>query len=131
MALYFAHAMPIYGKHEESVQLGHIKSKFINESIINPASYSNHPEKRKDMMAFCYKLLDGCNILVFTKWRKVITSGVGLEVNYALTKGIEVFELVNAKFIRITKPVIHQTQYETLSAYYGEKFAKIILGDEK
>src|SRR5262245_4586900 len=102
--LYFAHAMPIYGEPEEAMQLGQIKNKFTGHKVVNPALYSNQPEKRKDTMAFCYKLIDGCDKLVFTQWRNVITSGVGLEVNYALNKGKQVFKLSNNKFIRVTKP---------------------------
>jgi len=122
MSLYFAHAMPIYRTHEEKEQLSRIGRRFLDEDIINPAAYSNHPEKRRDTMAFCYKLIDGCEILVFSRWRGMITSGVGQEVNYALEHGKKVFELVSGRFMQITKPVTHLSFEETVRLYYGDRF---------
>ena len=114
--------MPIYGMPEETYQRKHIELRFSGEEIVDPAKFDNHPEKRKDTMAFCFKLVDRCDKLVFTKWRGVITSGVGKEVNYALEKGIQVFELINETFSRVTEPVEHQSHKETRRAYFGDRF---------
>ncbi len=122
MSLYYAHAMPIYQTSEEKNQLIKISRRFADETIVNPAKYSNHPEKRRDTMAFCYKLIDGCEFLVFSRWRGMITSGVGQEVNYALKCGKKVFELVKGKFVQINKPVSHLSFEETLRLYYGDPF---------
>lgn len=123
MALYYAHAMPIYGKLEEQEQIACIGRGF-NEEIVNPAAYNGHPEKRRDTLAFCFKLIDGCQILVFTRWRGLITSGVGAEVNYALNRGKDVFELIDGKFLPVTEPVKHLSLEETLELYYGKSFRR-------
>lgn len=123
MSTYFAHAMPTYGLREEKQQLERILAFFAGDQIVNPADYSNDPEKKKDTMGFCFGLIDRCQNLVFTKWRGVITSGVGQEVNYALKKDMQVFELVNASFSRVTAPVDHQTREETRRAYFDEWFS--------
>jgi hypothetical protein len=46
-----------------------------------------------------------------------VTAGVGLEVNYALSKGIPVYELRNAKLERTTRTVRYLSREETLRHY--------------
>jgi hypothetical protein len=109
--------MPIYGHPIEKQELKLITTRFKGRHIINPASYSNHPEKKKNVMEFCYRLIDGCDDLVFTRWQGIITSGVGQEVNYALNKGMKVLELMNEQFSPIRKHVAHLSYQDTRRMY--------------
>lgn len=72
-SLYYAHAMPTYNEPIEKDELALIAKKFRGKTIINPASYGTQIEKEIDKMGFCYRLIDGCNTLVFSKWQGMIT----------------------------------------------------------
>lgn len=98
--------MCVYGTDDEKRELEHIRTHFQEAEIIDPGTYDDHPEKAKDSMAFCYKLLDGCQVMIFTRCLGKVTAGVGQEIIYALQKGITVYELdCNGKLIRIKKRV--------------------------
>jgi hypothetical protein len=118
LKLYFAHAMCVYGTDDEKRELAFIRTHYQEAEIIDPGSYEDHPEKTKDSMAFCYKLLDGCQIMIFTRCLDKVTVGVGQEIIYALQKGIKVFELDReGKLIKITEPVAFIDRLETRSLY--------------
>jgi hypothetical protein len=114
--------MPIYGTHTEENELSRIRRKFIGIDIVNPASFNSNPEKKRDKMQFCYRLIDGCQFVVFSKRLGVITGGVGLEVNYALAKKKKVYELGPKQFRVIKKPVQHLNYEETLKFYRKHGF---------
>lgn len=116
--LYYAHAKPIYKTNLEQTELEQIRSKFKDHTIVNPAEYQDNPEKRKDVMKFCFRLIDPCSTMVFSKWSGEITSGVGAEVNYALEKGKIVYELMEGKFLPVKDRVSHLSVEETIRRYY-------------
>jgi len=117
--LYYAHAMPIYGTLAEKHELTHIRCNFPRVRIVNPAKYQNHPEKRRDKMGFCLRLVEASDALVFSRYRGKVTAGVGKEVNHALRVGLPVFELKGKRLQRQRKRVRHLSLDETLRMYYG------------
>ena len=115
MNLYYAHAIVVYGTIDERNELAQIKRKFKNARIVNPASYQGEPDS--NTMEFYYHLIDGCDKLVFTRLLGKITSGVGLEINYALGSGKSVHELDGKKFMSVTKSVEFITRGQTVALY--------------
>ena len=86
--VYYAHAMHIYRTAAEERELGKINSRFPRTRIVNPAKYENHPEKRRDKIGFCLRLVARCDTVVFSRFRGKVTAGVGKEVNHALRIGL-------------------------------------------
>lgn len=117
MKIYYAHAMCIYGTNDEQEELGHIRNNFPDHSIVDPGSYSDNPEKRRDSMNYCKRLVSGCDILVFTRLLGKITAGVGIEINHALAESKAVFELKNGKVKQVEKPVKFISREDTISLY--------------
>ena len=77
MILYYAHAMPIYGTLAEKRELRQIRSKLPRARIVNPAKYQDHPEKRRDKMGFCLRLVESSDAVIFSRYKGKITAGVG------------------------------------------------------
>ncbi len=115
--IYYAHAMPIYQTPAEKRELGKINSKFPRAKIVNPAKFQNHPEKKRNKMRFCLRLVQGSDAVVFTRFRGKVTAGVGKEVNHALRIGLPVFELSRNRFMRLRKPLRYLSVDETLRLY--------------
>lgn len=116
--LYYAHAMCMYGTIAEEIELKRIRSGFRPSRVVNPAKYGNHPEKLKDTMGFCLRLVEKCDVVVFSRIKGRITAGVGKEVNHALRLGRPVFELVDGRqFKRLTRPVKYISRTATIRLY--------------
>lgn len=96
--IYFAHAQPIYGTEEESRHLSFIRNHFKDASIINPADIS---EFRIRDMQFYLDIVKECDALVYARFHGAILGGVGLEADYAMDLGREVYEIANGKLERI------------------------------
>jgi hypothetical protein len=58
-------------------------------------------------VGFCLKLIDKCDVVVFSRLLGKITAGVGKEVNHALKTGKLVFELSSKKI----KPQTRRVKY--------------------
>jgi hypothetical protein len=119
MILYYAHAMPIYRTSAEKRELRQIRFKFPQARIVNPAKYQNHPEKRRDKMGFCLRLVERSDAVVFSRYRGKITAGVGKEANHAIRIGLPVFELKGERLERRRSRVRHLSLEATLQMYYG------------
>ena len=117
MKIYYAHAMPIYRTAAEERELRKVGSMFPRARIVNPAKYQNHPEKQRDKIGFCLRLVEGCDAVVFSRFRGKVTAGVGKEVNYALGIGLPVFQLTGSRSKRLRSPVRYLSVYETLRLY--------------
>jgi hypothetical protein len=91
--VYYAHARCTYGEPDEGHDLQRIRTELPRISIVNPAKYEGDPLKQADTMGFCFNLIEGCDMVVFTRLMGKITSGVGKEINHALGLGKPVFEL--------------------------------------
>jgi anaerobic glycerol-3-phosphate dehydrogenase len=76
-ALYYAHAMCTYGTIAEEFELKQIRTGFRRVRIVNPASFDGHPEKRKDTVGFCLRLVEKCDAVVFSRLMGKVTAGVG------------------------------------------------------
>lgn len=117
MKIYYAHAMCKYGTDDEQEELEHIRKNFPDHSIVDPGSYSNNPEKHLDSMNYCKRLVSGCDMLVFTRLLGKITSGVGIEINHALSENKMVFELKKGKIKPVKKSVKYISREKTISLY--------------
>jgi len=103
--IYYAHAMCMYGWAAERRELGIIRRKFRGQRIVNPAAYQNHPDKRRDQMGFCLRLVAASHSVVFSRILGKVTAGVGKEVNHALRLGKPVYEVAASKVVRRTRRV--------------------------
>jgi hypothetical protein len=116
-AVYYAHAMCIYGELDERRELIHIRRQLPRTKIVNPASYSGHPLKLADTMGFCLKLVEKSDIVVFSRLLGKITAGVGKEVNHALKIGKPVFELTQGKLVARVRKVTYVSRSATINLY--------------
>lgn len=116
-ALYYAHAMCTYGTISEEFELKRIRSRFRRVRIVNPSKYDGHPEKLKDTVGFCLRLVERCDAVVFSRLMGKITAGVGKEVNYALRLGRPVFELVEGQLKRRKNRVKYVSRAATVRLY--------------
>ena len=103
--LYYAHAMCMYGWAAERRELLFIRRKFRGRRIVNPAAYRDHPEKRRDQIGFCLRLVARSHCVVFSRILGKVTAGVGKEVNHALRLGKPVYEVAAARVVRRQRPV--------------------------
>jgi len=65
--------MCTYGKLDELAALKHIGTRYRRARIVNPAEYDDHPDKRKDTVGFCLRLIEGCDVIVFSRLLDKIT----------------------------------------------------------
>ena len=115
MKAYYAHAMPLYGTKIEKTEKNQIIENLPDVEIIDPGTFQSNPQKKREGMNYCFKLIKKCNILIFSKFKGKVTSGVGKEVEYALKEKLDVFELNGSKLHRITRPVKYLSIMETRS----------------
>jgi hypothetical protein len=66
--IYYAHPMKLYGTLWEQKELAQIRKRFPRCRIVNPASYEGHPDKLKDTVGFCLKLVENCQVVVFRRF---------------------------------------------------------------
>lgn len=122
--VYYAHAMCMYGYPVERAELDAIRRGLPGHHIINPADYDDHPDKRREVLNFCLRLIENeADGVVFSKLLGKITSGVGEEINHALRLGLDVFELRRDEtarewvFRRRQKPVKYISREDTKLLY--------------
>jgi hypothetical protein len=116
--IYYAHAYCTYGSRCEAAEIKVIRSGLKRHKLVNPSHYNNHPEKRRDSMGFCLRLVEECDILAFSRILKQITCGVGKEVNHALKKGLVVYEITRDGLVRRRRKVKY-IPYEATIGLYG------------
>jgi hypothetical protein len=109
--------MCLYRTEAESAEVAAITRCLPYHEIVDPSTLQSHVDKSDDGMWYFFKVIDHCDALVFSRLLGEITAGVGLEVNYALTRLIPVFELDDGKTSRITRPVEFLSRDETLKQY--------------
>lgn len=117
MKVYYAHAMCTYGNLIERAERKRIRARFARCRIVDPGEYEGNPEKKAKGMEYCCELIRNCDVLVFSRLLREITSGVGLEIGYALTKGIRVYELRSHHFKVIKKPPHYLSRESTVQLY--------------
>jgi hypothetical protein len=115
--LYYAHAMCLYGEAAERLELKRIRTAFRRARIVNPSMYDGHPEKRRDTVGFCLRLIEKCDAVIFSRLMGKVTAGVGKEVNHALRIGLPVFEIVGRETKRRKKRVRYISRAATIRLY--------------
>lgn len=116
-SVYYAHAFCVYGTLCEQAEIRVIRNRFKKHRIVNPAHYSDHPEKRRDTMGFCLRLVEGCEIVVFSRILGKVTAGVGKEVNHALKIGKRVYEVTRNGLIRRYRALEYLSRARSRSLY--------------
>lgn len=117
MQVYYAHAMCIYGTDYEKEELGLIKKHLPDYQIVDPGSFQANTEKSREGMKYCFRIIDSCHALVFTRLLGKVTSGVGLEVTYAMSRSLPVYELQGGRIETITRPIHFLSREDTLKHY--------------
>lgn len=117
MRIYHSHAMKIYGTPQERLEALLIKRQFPGCMIVNPGTMQTNQEKQIRGMDYCLELVEACDSLVFSRYQKEITSGVGMEVNHALSKGKPVYELQGLNIVQIDQPVQYLSREATVTKY--------------
>jgi len=118
MRIYYAHAICTYGARIEKAERKRIKVCFPKCRIVDPGNYEGNLEKRANGMKYCFELIRDCDALVFSRLLKKITSGVGLEIRYALSKGIRVYELCGREVKSIKRPLRYLSRKNTIDLYW-------------
>jgi hypothetical protein len=132
--VFYSHSMMIYGTDDEQVEKDRINNMFSDFGIVSPKLYEGDSEQMIDMMGKLYgendrkkieemefyKLIVGsCQMLVYSKWKGEITSGVAIEVNHAIDIGIPVFELDGDEIIP-QKDHVHGLSYKETTKMYDK-----------
>jgi hypothetical protein len=105
MRIYHAHALCTYGTQTERAERRQIRATFPKCKIVDPGQFENSVEKQVKGMKYCFELIRDCDALVFSKLLKKVTTGVGLEIRYALAHHIRVYELKGKSIRQVTKPL--------------------------
>jgi len=109
--------MKIYGTNAEKRAIAIIQEEFPKAEIVNPPSFEGSPRKQIEGMAFCHRLIDDCEVLVFSRLEDFITSGVGDEVNYALGRKKKALELKDGCLKPHCEPVEYVSREQTRRIY--------------
>ena len=115
--LYYAHPMCTYGTIAEQFELQSIRSQFQRARIVNPARYEGHPEKLRDTVGFCLRLVEKSDVVVFSRLMGKVTAGVGKEVNHAIRLGRPVFELVGGRLKKRRSTTKYISRAATIRLY--------------
>jgi hypothetical protein len=116
MKVYYAHAIVTYKTSIEKQEIYKIKKFIPKAQITNPAKFQTSQSLFRGM-EFYFKLIDECETVIFTRYKNKITTGVGKEVNYAIKKGITVYELNGSKLRKVKKSVRYITRTMTRRLY--------------
>ena len=78
-------------------------------------------------MEFCKKLIDGCDSLVFSRLLGKITSGVGIEINHALTHNKPVYEMKDGRMENVKKGVKYVSREHTIQLYEKWRIQNLVI----
>jgi len=109
--------MKIYGTEAEKKEMAIIEREIPNAEIVNPPLFEGSVRKQIEGMVFCHRLIDECDIIVFSRLLDVITSGVGDEINYALGRRKKVFEIKDGCLKSHCEPVEYVSRTQTQRIY--------------
>lgn len=82
--------------------------------IVNPADVREH--KIRDMQ-FYLDIVRECDALVFTRFHGFVLGGVGLEVEFAIESGKEVYEISGKHLIRVMNTPEYLGHDETVALF--------------
>ncbi|MGH9920740.1 MAG: hypothetical protein ACRD6W_17950 [Nitrososphaerales archaeon] len=112
--------MKIYGTEQERLQRGVITHHFPGCTLVDPGTLQSNPEKTRRGMEYCLELVDACDSVVFSRFKDLITAGVGKEVNHGLLRGKSVYEIQRLNVVQITEPVDYLSRDDTIALYIGQ-----------
>ena len=117
MLVYYAHSMCVYGTEAEAAEVASLMRLLPYDVIVDPSILLSQANKNNDGMRYFFRVIDYCDTLVFSRLLGEITSGVGLEVNHALSRLIPVYELDDDRIWSITRPVEFLSREDTIKQY--------------
>jgi hypothetical protein len=132
--VFYSHSMMTYGTDDEQVEKDRINYMFSDFGLVSPKFYEGDSEemidemgklygendrKKIEEMEFYKMIVNSCQMLVYSKWKGEITSGVATEVNHAIDIGIPVFELDGDEFIP-QKDHVHGLSYKETTKMYDK-----------
>lgn len=130
--VFYSHSMMVYGTDDEQIEKELIRNTFSDFGIVSPKFYEGDDEKMEDdmdkliegndgkeveEMEFYKMIVSSCQMLVYSKWKNEIASGVAIEVNHAIDIGIPVFELAGHEFLPQKVHVDGLSYEETVKMY--------------
>jgi len=106
MNIFYSHHTWKYGTPIELYEMAKIMSYFdVNNqddfTIINPSKALNQEQPESDIMKDAFRLIESCDVLVFSTVSGMIGHGVFNEVVYALNCGKRVYQLYGTDFYEI------------------------------
>jgi hypothetical protein len=115
--VYHAHALCTYGTQVERREQEVIRKCFPAYEIVDPGSYEDNIEKLVGGMNYCLKLVESCDILVFSRTLGQVTAGVGKEIKHALALGRAVFEVDGDALKPISSAPVYLSRERTRELY--------------
>jgi hypothetical protein len=113
MRVFYSHPMKLYGTEAERREIALIEKRFVGCEIVDPSTLQPGAEAGRDT-EYYLSLVDSCDCLVFSRLFGYVTEGVRPEVEHALSKGKQVYELRGGRFIPVTGPVANLPIMERL-----------------
>ena len=113
MRVFYSHPMKIYGSAAERREISLIRDHFVGCEIVNPSEHPANAEPGGET-EYYLRLVDTCDCLVFSRFFGYVTEGVKPEVDHALSKGKQVYELRDGRFIPVSGPVVNLPMRERL-----------------
>ena len=104
MRVFYSHPMKIYGSAAERREIALIERRFPGCEIVDPSAHQSSGEPGRGT-EYYLGLVDSCDCLVFSRLFGYVTEGVKPEVDHALSKGKQVYELRDGKFLPVAGPV--------------------------
>ena len=99
IVIYFANPVNTYNKPIEQKILALLKVNFTPATIINPNSAEHHVQYKKQGMSYFEDLVSKSNILVALPFSDgSVGAGIGREMHYALTRGLDTYYLEPTTF---------------------------------
>lgn len=101
MNIYYAHHQWKYGTKTEDYELKLIRRYFPNADIFNPATdlVSTKEDGEAIVMDECLKIIEDCDILVFSSLNGTVGSGVYQEVEKAKDLGKTIFYIYHDSLV--------------------------------
>ena len=115
MKVYYAHAMLLYRTKREKEESKQIMRRFPNCTLVNPSKLQRPEDGGMD---FYKNIVARCDSLVFSRLAGRVTTGVGIEIKYALSLGKTVYELRSAKLFRVKKPAKYLSREKTRKLFF-------------
>jgi hypothetical protein len=104
MRVFYSHPVRLYGSDAERREIAQIEKRFVGSEVVDPSAHRSSAGAERET-EFYLRLVDGCDCLVFSRSFGYITEGVRKEVDYALSKKKQVYELKEGRFIAVAGPV--------------------------